>query len=114
MTQKEKAKDLVDKFFNEMPKYLQGKLGRETAKESALICVKEIGLYRRQIEREYDEDLYHAYGVEEYWKEKRKEINKAIDMKKLTREDMEAILLFLAGVQIRSCIDVCNEYDIWS
>ena len=38
-----------------MPKYLQGKLGRETA---------------------YDEDLYHAYGVDEYWKEVRKEINK--------------------------------------
>lgn len=76
MTAKDKAKDLVDKFFNEMPKYLQGKLGRETAKESALICVKEIELYRRQIEREYDEDLYHAYGVEEYWREVRKEINK--------------------------------------
>jgi len=75
MTPREKAKELVDKFLNEMPKYMQGKLGRETAKESALICVKEIELYRRQIEREYDEDLYHAYGIEEYWQEVRQEIS---------------------------------------
>tara|TARA_R110002050_G_scaffold319_7_gene2034 strand:+ start:48 stop:272 length:225 start_codon:yes stop_codon:yes gene_type:complete len=41
MTPKEKAKELVDKFLEEMPKYLQGKLGRETAKQSALICIDD-------------------------------------------------------------------------
>ena len=36
---------------------------------------KEIELYRKQIEDEYDEDLYHAYGVEEYWQEVRQELS---------------------------------------
>lgn len=76
MTPKQKAKELVNEFLDEMPKYLQGKLGRETAKKSALICVKNIELYKKQIEREYDEDLYHAYGVEGYWLEVVIEIHK--------------------------------------
>jgi len=42
MTPKEKAKELVDRFINQMPKYLQGKLGRLTAIQSALICVDEM------------------------------------------------------------------------
>mgnify|MGYP003628496658 FL=1 len=42
MTPKEKAEKLVDRFINQMPKYLQGKLGRLTAIQSALICVDEI------------------------------------------------------------------------
>ena len=42
MTAKDKAKELVDRFINQMPKYLQGKLGRLTAKQCALICVDEM------------------------------------------------------------------------
>jgi len=54
MTPKEKAKELLDKFLNEMPKYMQGKLGRETAKESALICVDEIQEHAQMIETQYE------------------------------------------------------------
>jgi len=42
MTPKEKAKELVDRFINQMPKYLQGKLGRLTAIKCVLIWVDEI------------------------------------------------------------------------
>ena len=65
MTPKEKAKELVDKFFNEMPKYLQGKLGRETAKESALICVDEI-----------ISSTFVQNNTFNYWSEVKEEINK--------------------------------------
>ena len=42
MTPREKAEELFKKYLNEMPKYLQGKLGREKSKQCALICVDEI------------------------------------------------------------------------
>jgi hypothetical protein len=37
MTPKEEAKELIGKMFSNMPKYLQGKRGSETAKQCALI-----------------------------------------------------------------------------
>tara|TARA_R110000823_G_scaffold99152_1_gene214043 strand:- start:1197 stop:1439 length:243 start_codon:yes stop_codon:yes gene_type:complete len=41
MTPKEKADELIEKMFSNMPKYLQGKIGWETAKQCALICVDD-------------------------------------------------------------------------
>lgn len=75
MTPKEKAKQLYDKMefetkYNSQPSTVHG-----MCKKLALVCVDEIELYRKQIEDEYDEDLYHAYGVEEYWQEVRQEIS---------------------------------------
>jgi len=75
MTPKEKAKQLYDKMefetkYNSQPSTVHG-----MCKKLALVCVDEIELYRKQIQDEYDEDLYHAYGVEEYWQEVRKEIS---------------------------------------
>jgi len=62
MTPKDKAKELVDRFINQMPKYLQGKLGRLTAKQCALICVDEI-------------QKVTNYEIN-YWEEVKQEINK--------------------------------------
>ena len=77
MEAKEKAKKLVDAFKRSKPligSYML--MNTDQAKQCALLCVKEIELYRRVIEKEYSEDLYHAYGIEEYWKKVRSEINK--------------------------------------
>ena len=71
MTQKEKAIELVQKFNYDNKHFLM-----YDVRKCALICVDEIELYRKQIEDEYDEDLYHAYGVEEYWQEVKQEIEK--------------------------------------
>ena len=77
MTAKEKAKDLVNRFFIEVDSYyVEDIVSQPKAKQCALVCVDEIELYREQIEDEYNEDLYHAYGVEEYWQEVKQEINK--------------------------------------
>ena len=79
MTPREKAYQLCNKFYEgsalgkTQGEHLEEK-GK--AKQRALICVDEIELYRKQIEDEYDEDLYHAYGVEEYWQEVKEEIKK--------------------------------------
>ena len=70
MTPREKAKELVDKI-NSANKHLN----YSRAKTIALLCVDEIELYRKQIENEYDEDLYHAYGQEEYWVDVRQEVS---------------------------------------
>ena len=72
MTAKEKAEELVERFLETQSNTEE----LYDAKQCALICVDEIELYRKQIEDEYDEDLYHAYGVEEYWQEVKKEIEK--------------------------------------
>ena len=64
MTAKDKAKELVDRFINQMPKYLQGKLGRLTAKQCALICVDEM--------LQFDLRFFDI----EHLKEVKKEINK--------------------------------------
>ena len=69
MTPKEKAIEIYNKFWDAYQH-------DPVAHECALICVKEIELYRRVIEKEYSEDLYHAYGIEEYWKKVKQEINK--------------------------------------
>jgi hypothetical protein len=78
MTPEEKAKKLLESFENakscKMSDY--SKIYTPTARVCALICVNEIELYRKQIENEYDEDLYHAYGKEEYWNKVKQEINK--------------------------------------
>ena len=76
MKPKEKAKQLVENYLKKIIElaYAETKT-KELARESALICVDEIELYRKQIEGEYDEDLYHAYGVEEYWQEVKQEIS---------------------------------------
>ena len=74
MIPKEKAKELCARA-SEILGYYKYDISEEV-KDVALLCVKEIELYRRQIERQYDQDLYGAYYVEEYWKEVRKEINK--------------------------------------
>ena len=73
MTPKEQAEKLYNtylKFCNE----LSHDKNKTLAKLMALACVNEIELYRKQIEAEFDEDLYHAYGVEEYWNEVKQEI----------------------------------------
>jgi hypothetical protein len=72
MTPKEKAKELMQKAYD-LDKH--NKTTQSRCKQIALLCVDEIELYRKQIEDEYDEDLYHAYGVEEYWQEVRQEIS---------------------------------------
>ena len=72
MTPKEKAKELMQKAYD-LDQY--NKTTQSRCKQIALLCVDEIELYRKQIEDEYDEDLYHAYGVEEYWQEVRQEIS---------------------------------------
>ena len=73
-TPKEKANELIERFVN-----VDINLSDFTmyhAKKCALICVDEIELYRKQIEKEYNEDLYHAYGTEEYLQEVKQEIEK--------------------------------------
>jgi hypothetical protein len=72
MTPKEKAKELMQKAYD-LDQH--NKTTQSRCKQIALLCVDEIELYRKQIEDEYDEDLYHAYGVEEYWQEVRQEIS---------------------------------------
>ena len=72
MTAKEKAKELMQKAYD-LDQH--NKTTQSRCKQIALLCVDEIELYRKQIEDEYDEDLYHAYGVEEYWQEVRQEIS---------------------------------------
>ena len=59
MTAKEKAKELVEKMFSNMPKYLQGKIGSETAKQCALICVDEILQFHDRI------DVYYCNKVKQ-------------------------------------------------
>ena len=66
MTPKEKAIELIEKMFSNMPKYLQGKIGSETAKQCALICVDEI------LETESN---YYPNEIN-YWQEVKQEINK--------------------------------------
>tara|TARA_R110000764_G_scaffold259_1_gene1151 strand:+ start:86 stop:310 length:225 start_codon:yes stop_codon:yes gene_type:complete len=72
MTPKEKAKELMQKAYD-LDQH--NKTTQSRCKQIALLCLDEIELYRKQIEDEYDEDLYHAYGVEEYWQEVRQEIS---------------------------------------
>ena len=76
MKAKEKAKQLVESYLNKVIElaYAETK-SLELAKESALLCISEINLYRKQLEDEYDEDFYHAYGTEEYWLQVEEEIN---------------------------------------
>ena len=66
MKAKEKALELIEKMFSNMPKYLQGKIGSETAKQCALICVDEVL-------EELGEELELAYN---YWTEVKQEVNK--------------------------------------
>lgn len=72
MTAKEKAKELMQKAYD-LDQH--NKTTQSRCKQIALLCVDEIELYRKQIEDEYDDDFYHAYGVEEYWQEVRQEIS---------------------------------------
>ena len=72
MTPKEKAKELMQKAYD-LDQH--NKTTQSRCKQIALLCVDEIELYRKQIEDEYDDDFYHAYGVEEYWQEVRQEIS---------------------------------------
>jgi len=85
MKPEEKAKQLVEKFKNHVNPYVGSGMLSNThddetilwqSKECALIIVDEIELYRSQLEKEYDEDFYHAYGIEDYWQEVKKEIEK--------------------------------------
>jgi len=70
MKPKENAEYLVDKYLNEMPKYLQGNLGRKTSKQCALICVDEF------IEALDFNSSPTAEGLTEYYTEVKQEINK--------------------------------------
>ena len=65
MKAKEKALELIEKMFSNMPKYLQGKIGSETAKQCALICVDEVL-------EELGEELELAYN---YWTEVKQDLN---------------------------------------
>jgi hypothetical protein len=73
MTPKEKAKKLVDRFINQMPKYLQGKTGRLTAKQCALICVDEMLAFAYDVEWEKKED---ALSKMKFLKEVKQELLK--------------------------------------
>ena len=75
MTPKEKAKELVEKMFSNMPKYLQGKIGSETAKQCALICVGEI-IGIPSIQTAYAQGYNKSKSTESYWQEVKQEINK--------------------------------------
>ena len=69
MTPKEKAEYLVDKYLNEMPKYLQGNLGRKTSKQCALICVE-------QVINTYDLEGYEEEDSKmEYWQQVKQEVS---------------------------------------
>ena len=70
MTAKEKAKELVEKMFSNMPKYLQGKIGSETAKQCALICVGEM------LEMSYSGYQYDAEIEVPFLEEVKQEIEK--------------------------------------
>ena len=81
MTPKEKAKELVEKMFSNMPKYLQGKIGSETAKQCALICVDEILEANEKISlkglsetMQTNDILYQLTDNAMYWQEVKKEI----------------------------------------
>ena len=79
MTPEEKAKELVDRFINQMPKYLQGKLGRLTAIQSALICVDEIiEELREKVFMEFL-DVSNLPKRTMYWQEVKQEINQNKD-----------------------------------
>ena len=71
MTNKEEAQKLVEKMFSNMPKYLQGKIGWETAKQCALICVDEWMESLRSLESSYMRNVRHSE-----LKEVRQEIEK--------------------------------------
>ena len=73
MIAKEKADELIEKMFSNMPKYLQGKIGSETAKQCALICVGEILKLAYDIEWEKQEE---AISKLKFLKEVKQEINK--------------------------------------
>jgi hypothetical protein len=64
----------------------RGFVGTVEAKNEAHFVVSKIEMYRKQIEEQLDEDLYHVNGVEEYWKEVNIEIRK-IDTHKLQSEN---------------------------
>ena len=74
MIPEQKAKELVDRFLEEMPRYLQGKLGRETAKESALICVDE--MINTDINKDHIKVDGYMYSFIEFYVEVKQEINK--------------------------------------
>ena len=85
MTPKEKAKELFDKMdfkhyrkIHSRPKSrgLPISMYDSQRKQCALLCVKEIKKNIKNLEIEYDEDFYHAYGIENYWSEVELEINK--------------------------------------
>jgi hypothetical protein len=70
MKAKEKALELIEKMFSNMPKYLQGKIGSETAKQSALICVDEF------IDALSFNSSPTAEGLTEFYEKVKEEINK--------------------------------------
>jgi|GEM_PF-1343875 hypothetical protein len=78
LTPREKANDLVDQYrmilMDEDTDCGNEILCTLIAIKNAHIAVDEIEFYRKQIEDEYDEDLYHAYGQEEYWNQVKKEL----------------------------------------
>lgn len=83
MEPKDKAKQLIGLFKDKVNPYVGSEMLSNIhddeailyqSKRCALICIEEIENYRKIIEHEFDEDLYHAYGVEEYWEQVKVEI----------------------------------------
>jgi len=66
MTPKDKAKELIQLFYNKQCSHSITELAYKSAKQSALICVDEI---LREIPKRFDSE-------ERYWEGVEKEINK--------------------------------------
>lgn len=75
MIPKEMAKDLYNKFYNTNTHSNSVEVRSNVAKESALICIREVIDQSRQ---QYESDLVHFYETEqfEYYKKVIAEIEK--------------------------------------
>jgi hypothetical protein len=72
MTPKEKANELIDKYFNEIISFLSGEMKHRNAKKCALIAVEEI-------EKAIDFDWIEIQNLESehrYWEQVKEELKK--------------------------------------
>jgi hypothetical protein len=75
MTPEKQAEELVEKLKEHDYDWVaQGNL--HCVRENALKFVDEIEKCIKQLETEYDEDLFTVYGVEGFWVKVRTELNK--------------------------------------
>jgi hypothetical protein len=71
MTPKNKAKELVDKFRNEIVSFLSDSMKNKNVKECALIAVNEI---INELDDNFDS--LHCSDIKQYWEEVKQEIEK--------------------------------------